>query len=933
MSIDSGKQLGIYKIVGPLGAGGMGEVYRATDTKLDRDVAIKVLPESMAHDPERVARFEREAKVLAQLNHPMIAAIHGFDEADGKRFLVLELVEGPTLADQLAAGPLSVDESLDIARQITEALEVAHEKGIVHRDLKPANIKVTDERQVKVLDFGLAKALADDNFTGDPSDSPTITKDFTRPGMVLGTAAYMSPEQARGRPVDKRSDIWSFGVVLYECLTGDSIFRGETVTDSIGAVLHKEPDWTALPPETPPVIQLLLGKCLAKDRKRRLRDIGDACIELEHAIANPSNSFIRSSETVPQETKGGRGMSGPLVAGLVVGVAVIAVALGWFLKPTPPVPASPPVRRISMDMGVQRWLAIADGSAVQFSPAGSMYAFMAAADDGAGPTQLYLRRLDQLQATPVPAAKAVDEFCFSPDGQWIAFRDYEEGMLKKVKTVGGDAIELCEAEGAYGIDWSDKGRVVFAEATGGLFWVSEDGGTRQPQTTLKNKDVSHRWPHVLPGGESILYTARATQGGSNQKIMFQRPDGKTESVATNGSYPLYVPDGYDHPCGCVVFLRDHRLFGVRFDPNAGPKGPALPLGEGRVFDTLFGAGHFDVSADGSLIYVRNNNSFNLEWVDRAGNAETVLEGNGPDSFFAFDLSWDGQSLVYNDLEDRLSEGSDLWVYDITRKVPSKRLTFVGTSGDICIFPVWSPMGKCIVYTKIIPGQSHTLLWRYADGGEAHELHSSDNTIFPRAWSPDGTSLLLYVETQDGASDVRLLELKGDDLSGWQAGEIKKFNDTPYGEFNGSFSANGKWLAYDSNETGRRQIYVCSVPDLKNPRQVTSNKNYDAYNPIWSDGTNELLYMTLTRTSRPAQIYSVPYSVEGKSFIPEEPVPWLKGFTRRAGAMLGGYDYDPAKDRLLVRTPAGDESVSLSDRLVLVEGFADELRKLVDGETP
>ncbi len=292
MSLENGFQLGIYTIVGPLGAGGMGEVYRATDTKLDREVAIKVLPDAMAFDRERAARFEREAKVLSQLNHPKIAAIYGFDEAKGKRFLVLELVEGPTLADRLTDGRLPVEECLDIGRQISAALEVAHEKGIIHRDLKPANVKITAEGDVKVLDFGLAKALAEDNTNVDPGDSPTITQDFTAPGVILGTAAYMSPEQARGRPVDKRADIWALGVVLYECLTGDSIFRGETVTDSLGAILHKQPDWARLPADTPPTVRLLLRRCLAKDRKRRLRDIGDVKIELEAAIADPTSSEL-----------------------------------------------------------------------------------------------------------------------------------------------------------------------------------------------------------------------------------------------------------------------------------------------------------------------------------------------------------------------------------------------------------------------------------------------------------------------------------------------------------------------------------------------------------------------------------------------------------------------------------------------------------------
>ncbi len=350
MSLEVGKQLGIYTVVGPLGAGGMGEVYRATDTKLDREVALKVLPDAMARDPERVARFEREAKLLASLNHPQIAAIYGFEQAEGKRFLVLELVDGPTLEERIAGGPLIVEESLDIARQIAEALEAAHDNGIIHRDLKPANVKITPEGQVKVLDFGLAKALAEENPDTEmsPGTSPTITQHYTKPGVILGTAAYMSPEQARGRPVDMRSDIWSFGCVLYECLTGDSMFLGETVTDSIGAILHKQPDWERLPPDTPPTVQLLLRRCLAKDRKRRWNHIGDVRIELEAAIADPTSSALGlASAALATEGKSSilslRGIAA-IVSAMVL-ATLITAGIGWLLWPEPPAPlvlATPP---------------------------------------------------------------------------------------------------------------------------------------------------------------------------------------------------------------------------------------------------------------------------------------------------------------------------------------------------------------------------------------------------------------------------------------------------------------------------------------------------------------------------------------------------------------------------------------------------------------
>jgi serine/threonine protein kinase len=335
MSLESGAQFGIYKIVSPLGAGGMGEVYRAADTKLDRQVALKVLPEAMGQDPERVARFEREAKVLASLNHLHIAAIYGFEEAAGKQFLILELVEGPTLEDRLQAGPLMVDESLDIARQIAEALEAAHEKNVIHRDLKPANVKITPDGTVKVLDFGLAKALTEESTEEDRGTSPTITRDFTQPGVILGTAAYMSPEQARGRAVDKRTDIWSFGCVLYECLTADSIFQGETVSDSLAAILHNEPDWERLPADTPPTVQLLLRRCLAKDHRQRLRDIGDVRLELEAAIADPSSSVLGLASEALAGTKGRPKKLRTAVAAVLIFVlgGLLSAAALWWLRP------------------------------------------------------------------------------------------------------------------------------------------------------------------------------------------------------------------------------------------------------------------------------------------------------------------------------------------------------------------------------------------------------------------------------------------------------------------------------------------------------------------------------------------------------------------------------------------------------------------------
>ncbi len=489
MSLEVGTQLGMYTVVGPLGAGGMGEVYRATDATLDREVALKVLPDVVAGDPERVARFEREAKLLASLNHPQIAAIYGFEEAEEKRFLVLELVEGATLAERIAAGPLMVEESLDIARQITEALEAAHEKGIIHRDLKPANIKITPAGQVKVLDFGLAKALAEKDPDTEMSSgtSPTITQVYTKPGVILGTAAYMSPEQARGRPVDKRSDIFSFGCLLYEMLTGDNLFAGETVTDSLGAVLHKEPDGDLLPPTTPPTVHLLLRRCLAKDRKQRLHDIADARLELETAIADPTSAALRLAGGALAEAQYRPRRRAATLTALIVAVVALTAFVTQMLQPEPP---PPPVQRVSVVLP-QRENALDYYFLFDVSADGSLLVYRAAGEEGS--YQLYVRPLDQPSSRPLPGTQGAYVPVFSPDAQWIAYSDV--GVLKKISIHGGPPTTLCDALLVGGMTWTSDGYIVFCHKE--VFRVR----TEYAQT---------------PGGETaLLFHRRAAENGSD----------------------------------------------------------------------------------------------------------------------------------------------------------------------------------------------------------------------------------------------------------------------------------------------------------------------------------------------------------------------------------------------------------------------------------
>ncbi|MCH8219111.1 MAG: serine/threonine-protein kinase, partial [Planctomycetes bacterium] len=557
-----------YRITAKLGQGGMGEVYRATDTKLDRDVAIKVLPDEFADDPKRLARFEREAKALAALHHPNIASIFGFEEHQGKHYLVLELVEGQTLAERLEQGPLEVTEALETCRQIAEAFEAAHDKSIIHRDLKPANVKLSAEGQVKVLDFGLAKTLpptgSGAGVSANLADSPTITDNTTLPGTILGTAAYMSPEQARGRPVDQRCDIWSLGCVLFECLTGKRACPGEDVTETLAAVLRGEPQWSALPQDTPPTIQLLLRKCLAKDRKRRLHAIADARIDLEQALDDPSASVLRLSDAALQETSAGGGQRHLATGGLVLIVALVTAVLVWILKPTPPAPTPqpPPIRRLSVDLGAEGSLFVRHGTAIRLSPDGSTLAYIARSQDGTGPPQLYLRRLDQLEATPLSAAAGAEQFCFSPDGQWIAFRVVNSDTLQKVSVTGGSAMTLCDSGPTRGIDWSTDGWIVFASPEHrGLSRVSAAGGTPEPLTSLAEEENTQRWPQILPGGGAVLYSA-VTRGpeADGSSIMVQKlPTGKPERLRQGGFHARYLASGH------LVYLQGGTLFAAAFD--------------------------------------------------------------------------------------------------------------------------------------------------------------------------------------------------------------------------------------------------------------------------------------------------------------------------------------------------------------------------------
>ena len=680
-----GTRLGAYELTAPLGAGGMGEVYRARDTKLGREVAIKILPSAFTHDTERRARFEREARVLATLNHPHIGAIYGLEHADGVQALVLELVDGETLADRIARGPIALDETLGIARQIADALEAAHEKGIVHRDLKPANIKITPDGVVKVLDFGLAKAASGDTATAD-LQSPTITVGGTREGIILGTAAYMSPEQASGRTADKRADVWAFGIVLYEMLSGRQAFPGETTSEVLAKVIEREPDWTALPASTPPRLRELLRRCGRKDPKTRLQAIGDARIQIEELIIGATDETATAVAAQPRAQRSAR--FAWIVAAVSLALAVSIAISPW--APWQSLPALESPHRLSAELGTD---AVIPGTAAHLalSPDGSVLAFQGEKN---GSEQLYVRKLEQLQAVPLPGTVGASQPFFSPDGQWIGF--FAEGKLKKVAVAGGAAATICDAPQPRGGAWGEDGDIVFSIAASvssprnSLLRVSSDGGTPQPATTLSDDEVTHRWPQVLPGARAILYTAhnRANNYADANIVVQTLPNAPRKILQRGGSFGRYVPSGH------LVYVHDGTLFAAPFDHVAlEVTGPGRPVIENIANNPFNGSAAFAFAANGTAVYLPGQTSSTelpIEWLTRDGKTTPLRAATAIWSHPQF--SPDGTRLAINIIDNGQT---DIAVYDWARDILTP-LTF-GAEPDRT--PAWTPDGRRITFVS------------------------------------------------------------------------------------------------------------------------------------------------------------------------------------------------------------------------------------------
>jgi eukaryotic-like serine/threonine-protein kinase len=833
-----GTKVGPYEITAAIGAGGMGEVYRAHDPKLGRDVAIKVLPEAFARDAERMARFQREAKVLASLNHPNIATIYGLEDSGSTRALVMELVEGPTLADRIKTGPIPVDEAVRIARQIADALEYAHERGIIHRDLKPANIKVAADDTVKVLDFGLAKAIEGDPSSIDISTSPTISRMATQQGVLLGTAAYMSPEQAKGKPVDRRADIWAFGCVLYEMLTGKVAFPGDSVTDTLAGVIRAEPDWSLLPSSTPMRVRVLLQRCLQKDRKERLQAIGDARIALNEVLSGaPDLAPVVGAQAAAVPLW--RGTLPWLLFG-VTAVALAALSLVHFReKPPAPAPTLP----------VQRYeFAAPDPSLTSvgaLSPDGTRWVLLSRAA-GSGP-RLWLRRMDSSEAHPLAGTEGANEPPFwSPDSRFIAFGT-QDHKLKKMDTDGGPAQVLCDA-GPYVVGgfWTQDGKIVFAdpERQPGLFVVPAAGGVSSPLPDVEhgNPDLYSAAP--LPDGKHFLYVSGGPASGDLYLGSLDSKAGKQSSkkLITGTMKAVYVPLPDDSDLGYLLFVRGTgtnaqtgTLMAQPFDVRKlGLEGEPVPIAE------QVPAG-FSASSTGTLIYVSASPAGpgQLTLFDRQGKILGTVGEPGVYTWAAF--SPDGRRVV-TARGDSQSGSENLWMIDLARGI-STRFTF---NSGTDFLPVWSPDGTRIAFGSTRSGK-YDLYEKLSNGGSDEQLllksESETGVTVPLSWSGDGRFLLFGATS----SDALVLPL---DPNGHASGKPFLFVQKGIGtdpHFSPGPQGHPLWIAYASNESGRYEIYVrpfdpnspTGTPTGGGKWQVSTQ---GGLSPRWNSNGKELFYV-------------------------------------------------------------------------------------------
>ncbi len=913
MTLPAGFRLGSYEIVSPLGAGGMGEVYRATDTRLKRDVALKVLPAGFTADGDRLARLEREAQLLAQLHHPNIASIFGLEESEGTRALVMELAEGPTLAERLESGPFPLDESLLVSRQIADALEAAHEKGIIHRDLKPQNIKASIEGQVKVLDFGLAKAMepvgAASGAGGGSqlAHSPTLTLGATVQGMILGTAAYMAPEQAKGFAVDKRVDIWAFGVVLYEMLVGGTLFVGDSVGDTLAAVIRAEIDLGKLPPETPPAIRRLLRRCLERNAKNRLHDIADARLVIEDVLAGRSDEPAAGS-AVANRPAGRPRRHVPALAA----VALSALALGYAagrLGPTSP--SGPAAEEVVVAQALPNGLRVAQTDLLELaiSPDGRRQAVTV--ESAPGMTQILLRDLAEPEPRLLPGTEGGHGPFFSPEGGDVGY--FVGTDLRRVSTQGGPSLRL--GGGAAGIfatrgaAWSRDGFIYFPRSTAApLMRVSENGGEAEEVTELDaaGDERTHRWPYALPDGGAVLFTSdtsATTEYYDDARIEAVRPaTGERKVLIAGASMARFLPPDR------LVFARGGMLFAQPFDPvRLEVSGKPVALGQPVRTQVASGAALFALAENGTLVWVSGSSlEANREavWISPDGTEEPVAD-LPPGAYTQIALAPDGRRAVFG-----ISAPPDLGLslVDLERATVT-RLTFEGTA----LTPVWSPDGRRVAYSGLLPGDTvPDVYWKRADGsGEAEKLVHVGDAVGPSSFSPDGKQLVLirrdpdgdglgsaWLAPVDGSSEPRSLELSRSSSS-----------------FQAVVSPDGRWIAYASLESGRVEVYVRPFPAGEGKWQVSTEGGSE---PRWS-AAGDAIYFRFG-----GSILRAPFDVSGGVRLgAAERV----GSTVFSGTLAASYDV-AADGRILTFRYVGGRSEIHQVNLAL--GWGAKVARLTSG---
>ena len=891
-----GQSIGPFQVLAKLGAGGMGEVYRGRDTKLNRDVAIKVLPEAFALDAERLARFTREAQVLASLNHPSIAAIYGIEEQGSTRALVMELVEGDDLSQRLARGAIPLDEALPIARQIAEALEAAHEQGIVHRDLKPANIKVRQDGTVKVLDFGLAKAIDPTAASASTDHAPTITSPaMTMRGVVLGTPAYMSPEQAKGKAVDRRADIWAFGAVLFEMLAGARAFEGDDVSEVMAGILKLEPNWSRLPADLREPVRRLLRRCLEKDPKKRLRDVAEGMLQLDDALATATaTSALADPAIVASPPPWKRAL--PIAIGVVM--AALAAGAAWTLKPSPP--PSMAVTRFAFTVPGNSAIRNSGRRLLAISPDGSQFVY--AADN-----RVYLKRMDELSAREIEGTDRAMEPVFSPDGRTLAFYSvgggFGVGVIKRVPVAGGAAVTIGPAELPFGMSWESDDTILVGQAEKGIVRLPASGG--QPETLVavdaEAGELAHG-PRLLPGGKAVVFTlAKRAPGASDlwdraQIVAQSLPAGERKVLIDGGHDVTYVPTGH------LLYTQSGTLFAVPFDlERLEVAGPPSPVVEDVGESPASGTSHFSAASNGSLVFIpgRALPSQQLTWFDRSGQA---LDVTGDEGRFA------GISVSPNDRRVAVHRhdeaGGDVWVYDGPRRM---RLTFDASQENAS--PVWSPDGTRIVFQSLRNGKWGVYL-KNADGSGAEELLTeSEGFTWPSAWSPDGRSILYVVVDPKTQHDVWLLPLTGDRRP------VPLLN-SPSVEYFPQVSPDGRWLAYSSNEAGMNQVFVRPFPIGSGKWLVSSGGIADF--PRWRGDGKELFYLNSSITGT---VMSVAVNGSGTSFVAETPAPLFTPPAQYGGGFGHSgnfFVYAASRDgqRFLMPQPAGGRESALAVNVIL-----------------